>query len=146
VFLGEHHLRLDEKGRLVLPAKWRDALAEGLVLARGQERCVTVWPEAEFERAVGSLRTAPATNQTVRDYTRMLAAGAIDDVPDRQGRVTVPPALREWSGLDRDCVVIGLFDRAEVWDSPAWAQYSAEHEDAFARVDLTALPGTALPV
>lgn len=143
MFLGEHHLRLDEKGRLVLPAKWRGDLAEGLVMARGQERSVTVWPQAEFERVVATLRSAPTTDQTVRDYTRMLAAGASDEVPDRQGRVTVPPVLREWSGLDRECVVIGLLDRVEVWDARAWADWSSAHEDAYARVDIAGLPGTA---
>ncbi len=143
MFLGEHHLRLDEKGRLVLPAKWRSDLAEGLVMARGQERSVTVWPQAEFERVVTTLRSAPTTDQAVRDYTRMLAAGASDEVPDRQGRVTVPPVLREWSGLDRECVVIGLLDRVEVWDARAWADWSRAHEDAFAGVDIAGLPGTA---
>lgn len=143
MFLGEHHLRLDEKGRLVLPAKWRDDLAEGLVMARGQERSITVWPQAEFEQVVAALRSAPSTNQAVRDYTRMLAAGASDETPDRQGRVTVPTTLREWAGLDRECVVIGLLDRAEVWDAASWAEYSRAHEDAFARVDVAGLPGTA---
>lgn len=141
MFLGEHHLRLDEKGRLILPVKWRDALGGGLVMARGQERCVTVWPQAEFERATAALRTAPATNQAVRDYTRMLAAGASDEVPDKQGRVTVPQTLRDWSDLDRDAVLIGLLDRAEIWADDAWSAYSREHEDAFSRVDLAALPG-----
>jgi MraZ protein len=132
VFLGTHTPRLDEKGRLFLPAKFRDQLAEGLVVTRGQERCLYVWPPAEFHAFTEQLRATPLTNRKGRDFMRMLFAGASSETPDRQGRVTLPPVLRDYAGLRKDCVVIGAFNRVEIWDADAWATYSSEQESAFA--------------
>ena len=111
MFLGTHTPRLDEKGRLFLPAKFRDELAGGLVITKGQERCLYVFPLAEFDRITEALRTAPVTAKAVRDYSRVFFASASDEVPDKQGRITIPPALREYAGLQRDCVVIGANTR-----------------------------------
>lgn len=141
MFLGTHQPRLDEKGRLILPAKFRDELAEGLVITKGQERCLYVFPKAEFERMSGSLREAPVTAKTLRDYARVFFASASDEVPDRQGRITVPPALRAYAGLTRDCVVIGANTRVEIWDSTAWDTYLEQSEASFADVAEEVLPG-----
>lgn len=92
MFLGTHHPRLDDKGRLFLPAKYREELAEGLVITKGQERCLYVFPVEEFQRITEALRTAPVTAKAVRDYSRVLFASASDEIPDRQGRITIPPA------------------------------------------------------
>ncbi len=132
VFLGTHTPRLDEKGRLFLPAKFRDELAEGLVVTRGQERCLYVWPSSEFRTFTASLRKESVTNRRNRDFMRMLAAGASAENADRQGRVTLPQVLRTYAGLDRDCVVIGAYNRVEIWDAEAWQRYTDEQEDAFA--------------
>jgi len=140
VFLGTHTPRLDDKGRLVLPAKFRDELAEGLVVTRGQERSLTIWPVAAFTRFTQQVQTAPQTSRDVRDYLRMLFAGASDEVPDKQGRITLPPLLRDYAGLDRECVVIGMSDRVEVWESTRWEQYSAEHESSFAELNSEVVP------
>ena len=141
VFLGTHTPRLDDKGRLILPAKFRDELAEGLVMTKGQERCLYVWPAAEFQRITEQMRQAPVTSKAVRDYMRVLFAGASDEQPDRQGRVTVPPGLRDYAGLTRDCVVIGANTRVEIWDAQAWERYLAEQEQAFAELSEEVLPG-----
>ena len=141
MFLGTHHPRLDDKGRLFLPAKFREQLAEGLVVTKGQERCLYVWPAGEFARITDQLRQAPVTSQAARDYMRMLFAGASDEVPDRQGRITIPPPLRGYAGLTRDCVVIGANTRVEIWDAQAWADYEAEQEQRFAEVSEEVLPG-----
>ena len=90
MFFGHPHPELDDKGRLFLPAKFRDELAEGLVVTRGQERCLYVWPTAEFRRFTEQLSEAPVTNKGARDYMRMLFAGASDETADKQGRVTHP--------------------------------------------------------
>jgi MraZ protein len=132
VFLGTHTPRLDDKGRLFLPAKFRDELAEGLVVTRGQERCLYVWPSAEFRSFTEPLRRAPLTDKRARDFMRMLFAGATAELADKQGRVTLPPMLRSYAGLERDCVVIGAFNRVEIWDAEAWKAYSDEQEPAFA--------------
>ena len=141
MFLGTHQPRLDDKGRLFLPAKFRDELAGGLVITKGQERCLYVWPVAEFERMTDPLRTAPVTSKAARDYQRVLFAGASDEVPDKQGRVTIPPQLREYAGLTRDCVVIGANTRVEIWDSSAWDSYLVAQEQAFADLSEEVLPG-----
>ena len=88
MFLGTHTPKLDEKGRFFLPAKFRDELAEGLVITRGQDRCLAIWPIAAFIEQTSALRNAPSSNKQVRDYQRMLASGASDETPDKQGRVT----------------------------------------------------------
>ena len=141
MFLGTHAPRLDDKGRLILPAKFRDELAEGLVITKGQERCLYVWSAAEFGRLTEQMRSAPVTSKAARDYLRVFFAGAYDDVPDKQGRVTIPAQLREYAGLDKECVVIGANTRVEVWDAAAWERYLAEQEQAFADLSEEVLPG-----
>jgi MraZ protein len=141
VFLGTHSPRLDEKGRLFLPAKFRDDLAEGVVITKGQERCLFVFPIGEFRRVTEALSQAPVTQKTVRDYSRVFFASAWQEVPDRQGRVTIPPALRQYAGLSKDCVVIGANTRVEIWDTAAWEAYLADREQAFADLEEEVLPG-----
>ncbi|HUA28323.1 MAG TPA: division/cell wall cluster transcriptional repressor MraZ [Streptosporangiaceae bacterium] len=141
MFLGTHTPRLDEKGRLFLPAKYRDELASGLILTKGQERCVYVFPMPEFERITEAMRTAPVTAKGLRDYSRVFFASASDEVPDKQGRITIPSALREYAALNRDCVVIGANTRLEIWDSQAWASYLDQQEDAFSEASEEVLPG-----
>jgi MraZ protein len=141
VFLGTHHPRLDEKGRLVLPARWRDDLADGLVITKGQERCLYVFTRAEFTQRAAALQSAPLAAKRARDYGRVLFASAADDVPDKQGRITIPQGLRDYAGLVRDCTVIGANTRAEIWDAAAWTTYSAEQEQAFADLSEEVVPG-----
>ena len=141
MFLGTHAPKLDEKGRLFLPAKYRDELSGGVVITKGQERCLYVFPIAEFTRITEALRDAPVTAKGVRDKTRILFASASDEVPDKQGRITVPPALRTYAGLQRDCVVIGANTRLEIWDAQAWEAYLAAQEDSYSDADEEVLPG-----
>ena len=141
MFLGTHLPRLDEKGRLILPARFRDELAEGLVITKGQERCLYVFPVDEWGRITEGLRAAPVTGKALRDYGRVLFASASHEVPDKQGRITVPPGLREYAGLSRDCVVIGANTRVEVWDAAAWEQYLAQAEQGYAELADEEMPG-----
>jgi MraZ protein len=141
MFLGTHTPRLDEKGRLILPAKFRDELAEGLVITRGQDRCLAIWPLAAFIEQTSALRSAPSSNKQVRDYQRMLASGASDETPDKQGRITIPPHLRGYAGLDKDCVVVGAINRVEIWDAAAWQAYASRQESAFAEMNDEGFPG-----
>jgi len=132
MFFGTYTPRMDEKGRLALPAKFREALREGLVMTKGQDRCLYVFPRDAFAQMTEQLASAPVAEKRTRDFLRVLYSGAADEVPDKQGRVTIPPMLREYASLQRDCVVIGAMDRVEIWDAEAWAEYSALHEDDFA--------------
>jgi MraZ protein len=141
VFLGTHTPRLDEKGRLFLPAKFRDRLADGLVVTKGQERCLFVYPTDEFERLATQMQQGPTSSKAVRDYVRVFLAGAHDETPDRQGRLTIPPPLRQYAGLTRECTVIGAGSRVEVWDTAAWARYLEASEQAFAEQSEEVVPG-----
>ena len=146
MFLDTHAPRLDEKGRMFLPAKYRDELSGGVVITKGQERCLYVFPTDEFGRMAEALRTAPVTAKGLRDYSRVFFASASDEVPDKQGRITVPAALRTYAGLERDCVVIGANTRLEIWDAQAWETYLAAQEDSFSEAAEEVLPGILLAV
>jgi transcriptional regulator MraZ len=141
VFLGTHTPRLDEKGRLFLPAKYREDLAQGIVVTKGQERCLYVFPVVEFARIAEALRVAPVTAKAVRDYSRVFFASASDEIPDKQGRITIPPGLRDYAALQRDCAVIGANTRLEIWDAAAWDAYRVDQEDAFSAMSEEVLPG-----
>lgn len=141
MFLGTYTPRLDDKGRLILPAKFRDRLANGLVVTRGQERCLYVFPIDEFTRVAEQLRSAPVTSKAVRDYLRVFLSGASDEIPDKQGRLTIPAGLRTYAGLERECTVIGAGSRLEVWDTAAWETYLESTEQAFAEQAEEVIPG-----
>lgn len=140
MFLGTHTPKLDDKGRFFLPAKFRDELGDGLVITRAQERCLAIYPMAKFVEMTQSMGSAPETLKRVRDFQRMLAAGATDEVPDKQGRVSIPPQLREYAHLDKEIVVVGAISRVEVWDSTTWDEYSKEQETAFSDMNEEVIP------
>jgi len=141
MFLGTYQPRLDEKGRLILPARFRDDLAAGLVITKGQERCLYVWPSQEFATLTEAMRQAPVTAKSARDYMRVMFAGAHDEIPDKQGRVTIPQSLRSYAALEKECVVIGANTRVEIWDLQSWESYLADREKSFADVSEEVFPG-----
>lgn len=141
MFLGTYEPRLDEKGRLILPAKFRDELSGGVVLTRGQERCLYAFPRTEFEQIHEQLRQAPLTSKQARDYMRVFLSGAADEVPDRQGRVTIPAILRRYAGLERDLAVIGSGSKVEIWDATAWSTYLEAQEASYAEITEEVVPG-----
>ena len=141
MFLGTYSPKLDEKGRIILPAKFRDELASGLVMTRGQERCVYVFSQREFEDMHSRIRQAPITSKEGRDYMRLFLSGASDEIPDKQNRVTIPANLRAYAGLGRDLTVIGVGTRVEIWDPEVWEAYLAEQESSFANITEEVIPG-----
>lgn len=141
MFLGTYEPRLDEKGRVILPARFRDEMEGGIVLTRGQERCLYAFPAQEFESMTTDLRRAPLTSKQARDWVRVMLSGAYKEVPDRQGRIVVPADLRAYAGLDRELAVIGAGSRAEIWDASAWRDYLSAQEDVFANTAEEIIPG-----
>ena len=141
MFFGTYTPKLDDKGRLFLPAKFREELAEGLVVTRGQERCLTIWSIEDFGSLTERLAQAPVTNKSTRDYVRMLFAAASQEVPDKQGRISIPPVLRTYASLTKDVVVIGSMNRIEIWDPESWAEYSAQQEQVFSDLSDEVFPG-----
>lgn len=141
MFLGTYEPRLDDKGRLILPAKFRDQLQGGLVMTRGQEHCLYIFPMSEFESILDNLRQAPMTSRDARNYTRVFLSGANDQIPDKQGRVTIPATLRQYASLDREVAVIGSGTRVEVWDLDKWNSYLESNESEFADREDELIPG-----
>ena len=141
MFLGTHSPRLDDKGRLVLPSKFREGLAAGLVFTKGQERSIVVWPAAEFASYAERWREASRSDTAERAYLRGLYSGATDEIPDRQGRVMIPATLREYAGLEREVMVVGNGTTLEIWNAAAWEQYLAGQEDNFSDLSEEVIPG-----
>lgn len=134
MFTGEHEHTIDDKGRLTLPARFREALAGGVVLARGLDANVDVYPRAAWESAVQArLAELDPLSREGRELRRFFFAGAADAEPDRQGRVLVTAPLARHASLGRDVVIAGVDDHLEIWDRQAWADHlqkvegSADH-------------------
>lgn len=130
-FWGEHEHSLDAKGRLILPARYRDRL-ERLVLAKGQDRCLFIYTPEEWERMSGPVAAMSVFDADARRLQRQMFSGAVEDKLDAQGRVTIPETLRRYAGLDRDVTVIGAGPRLEVWDRATWEGQQGSMDEQYA--------------
>lgn len=119
MFLGEYQHSLDAKGRVILPAKFRDQLERGAYIAKA-DGCLSVFPLDEFTQIAEDVRAKARESRARREAARTFFAGATEVVPDKQGRIAIPQHLREYGGLERDVVVAGLYSRLEIWDSAKW--------------------------
>ena len=140
MFLGTYTPKLDEKNRLFLPAKFREQLAEGLVVTKGQEFCLTIWRRDDFMELATRVQGAPVTVRQAREYGRYLAMTASEEKPDKQGRITISPHLKEYAGLRKDVVVIGALNRVEIWDPERMAAWEAEQSPKFADLSEDIFP------
>jgi MraZ protein len=141
MLLGTFVPKLDEKGRVILPAKFWEEFVGGLVMTRGRDRCVYVYSEREFAELHERIRKAPLTTKEGRDYVRLFLSGATQEIPDKQHRVTVPVMLRDYAGLDRDLTVIGAGSHAELWDTAAWNNFYTATESGYADADGEVIAG-----
>jgi len=132
MLLGTFAPKLDEKGRVILPAKFWDEFSGGLVMTRGVDRCVFVYSEPEFEKVLAAMSSAPVTTNEQRDRDRLFLSGASQEIPDKQRRVTIPSMLRDYAALDRELTMIGVGTRAEIWDTQAWNEFYAARESQYA--------------
>lgn len=140
LLLGTYTPKIDAKGRVALPAKFRSLLGQGLVMARGQERCVYLLPFDEFRRIASQIQRTSVGNKAAREYLRVFLSGAVDQEPDKQGRVVVPQMLRDYANLGSDIVVIGVGTRAELWNKDAWESYLAQKEEGYSDIADDVLP------
>lgn len=141
MFMGGYDPKLDDKGRVILPARFRDDLEGGVVLTRGQEHCIYCFPVAEFEAMTEEMRRAPLTSKQARDWMRLMLSSAYKEVPDKQGRITIPAVLRKYAGLTKELYVIGVGARAEIWDAQAWNEYLAVQEENYSNTAEEIIPG-----
>ena len=140
LLLGTYTPKIDAKGRMALPAKFRSQLGPGMVMARGQERCVYLLPQMEFRRIAMQIQRTSMGNKAAREYLRVFLSGAVDQDPDKQGRVLVPQMLRDYANLGSDIVVIGVGTRAEIWNRQAWEEYLADKEQGYSDIADDVLP------
>ena len=122
MFMGEYSHSIDEKGRLIMPSKFRSELGETFVLTRGLDGCLFAYPKSEWNDLEEKLRSLPLTNKNARKITRFLVSGAASCEMDKQGRILVPSALREYAGLEKEVVVTGNLERVEIWDKTKWTE------------------------
>ena len=141
MLLGTHTPKLDEKGRIILPAKFRELFSAGLVITRGQDKALLVYSLKDFQARADVLATAPITNAEARNYVRVFMSGAHSETPDKQGRVTIPQVLRQYAGLDRDLVVIGQGNHAEIWNAAAWNEFISRQENPYSNLNEEVIPG-----
>ncbi len=131
-FYGTYALRMDDKGRVTLPARYREDFANGVMLARGQDHCLYVFTHEGFETFADDAINAPITDERARGYQRYLLANTDEQRPDTQGRVSIPPRMREYARLAKDLVITGIGRRMEIWDATEWEAYEARQEAAYA--------------
>lgn len=129
--MGEYRHSVDVKGRVILPTKFRDELAGGMVITRGVNNCLWIFTKAEWVLKTKKLAEHDTSQPAARAFARAFLSGAAEITPDRQGRFVLPPQLRTWAHVDKDIVVTGLSDRIEIWNSTAWDEYLAEAEANF---------------
>lgn len=142
MFLGTYTPKLDDKGRLTLPARFREALAGGLMVTKGQDHSLAVYPRAEFEERARKAVADAKANPEKRADLRVFAAAADEQHPDAQGRITLSADHRRYANLSKECVVIGSVDYLEIWDAQAWQGYQQTHEENFSAAGDEALGDT----
>jgi MraZ protein len=120
MFLGEYNHTIDDKGRLTIPAKFRGELAAGLVVTRGLDRNLVIFPLNSWQELAERITSRPLSDGEMRAFRRRIFSGAADLEPDRQGRIILPPHLREFAGIDGEVIVSGMYDHVEVWGAAAW--------------------------
>ena len=139
-FLGEYQHALDAKGRFILPARFRDHLGEEAFVTTEDDGCLALWRPEEFEVKATEIRERARRGQ--RDVERAFFAGAAEASPDRQGRVAIPQGLRDFAGLERDVVVVGLYDHIEIWDAASWRRTKQVGEQRLAAGDGAPAPSS----
>jgi len=130
MFIGEYTHNLDEKGRMSVPAKFREKLAQGAVITRGLDHCLWIYPREEWEVIAAKLAQLPLTRKQSRAFARLMLAGAWDVEFDTQGRINIPEYLRQYAGMAKKVIVAGLYTRLELWDEKAWQTYKRATEAA----------------
>ena len=128
MFMGQFNHSVDVKGRLIVPAKFREQLGEEFIVTKGLDGCLFVYPMSEWKTIEEHFRDIPLTTKDARKFTRFFFAGAATCDVDKQGRILIPAVLREYAGLQKEVVLVGVLNRIEIWDAAKWASDS-EYED-----------------
>lgn len=131
MFIGEFQHTIDDKGRLIMPAKYRDSLGEDFVITKGFEGCLFVYPKDQWRILESQLKNLPFTKKDARAFARFFFSGAVEGLLDKQGRVLVPANLRTYASLKKDVVIAGISSRIEIWSKENWDEYINETEESY---------------
>lgn len=131
MFMGEYQHSVDAKGRLIVPAKFREALGETFVVTRGLDNCLFGYPMNEWRKLEEKLKDLPMTKKDTRAFARFFFSGATEVEIDKQGRINIPSTLITHAHLEKECVVLGVSNRIEIWAKDAWDIYFNESEQSF---------------
>ena len=129
MFMGEYNHTVDAKGRLIVPSKFREQLGDEFVVTKGLDNCLFVYENSEWTALEEKLRTLPLTNAAGRKFSRFLLAGATTCEVDKQGRILLPPVLREYANLTKDVVLVGVLSRVEIWDKDRWQENTYDEDE-----------------
>lgn len=129
MFIGEYNHNLDTKGRMAVPAKFRNKLKKGAVVTKGIDNCLFLYPKEKWEEIAQKFADLPISQSKARAFARHMLAGAVEVEFDNQGRVTIPEYLRNFAGLKKKAIVAGLYDRLEIWDEATWNKYKKGAEE-----------------
>ena len=129
MLMGEFNHSIDDKLRLIIPSKFRDELGEKVIITRGLENCLFIYSEKEWEKVVSKLKSLPFTKKDARSFTRMFLSGATTEEFDKQGRIKITKQLKDYASLTKDCVVIGVNDRLELWSKEKWNAFVEESKE-----------------
>lgn len=132
MFIGEYQHNIDAKGRMIMPAKFRDGLGESFVITKGLDNCLFAYSQEEWANLEAKLKTLPLSSKDARAFVRFFFAGATECEVDKQGRILIPASLREHASLTKDVVVIGVSTRVEIWDKDTWERYDDISADEIA--------------
>jgi len=138
MFYGEHEHSLDKKGRLIIPSKFRDVAKENYIekffITRGLDGCLFMFPEDEWKAQESKFKSLSFTKTEARKFNRIYFSGACEVVPDKQGRILFPKYLKDFAGIKKDIVIIGVSNRIEVWSKEKWADFYADSKDKFEEI------------
>lgn len=129
MLIGEYHHTIDDKGRVIIPSKFRYDLGEKFIITRGLDKCLFVYSENEWNKLVDRLKKLPFTQQDARNFLRFFLSGATECEFDKQGRINITSPLVNYAGLKKDCVIIGVNDRLEIWSNTSWEEFIANNFD-----------------
>lgn len=133
MLMGEYHHTIDDKGRLTIPSKIRYELGEGFVITRGLDKCLSIYPKEEWDNIIQKYKELPQTKD-VRNFMRIFLSGATTLEFDKQGRINIPIPLIEFASLKKDCIIIGVNDRLEVWSQENWQNFIDDNEEKFSDI------------
>ncbi|NIK10691.1 division/cell wall cluster transcriptional repressor MraZ [Alkalibacillus almallahensis] len=134
MFMGEYQHNIDAKGRMIVPSKFREGLGQTFVVTRGLDKCLFAYPMDEWKQLEEKLKQLPLTKKDARAFTRFFFSGAVECEIDKQGRINIPSSLRSYANLDKECTVIGVSNRVELWAKEFWDEYVEGSEDSFSEI------------